>query len=187
MAINLDIPDIRGPDDEPLADYLKRKERELGQQVSSLRGMLAPKERELEEVRRAMQAIGLFAPSLESLIREPQANGVVPNYAAGLAAFTAAQPLTIKAMILNALRDYFHEGATPAELRDYMRTVYGKEIDRNSISPQLTRLREQGAVEQSGGVVNPKWKLTRAGKWYGHPNSFEIPNDNGIDKDPDRD
>ena len=43
-----------------------------------------------------------------------------------------------------------------------MRTEYGREVDRNSISPQLARLRQDRAVEQTGGAADPKWKTTGA-------------------------
>jgi DNA-binding transcriptional ArsR family regulator len=67
--------------------------------------------------------------------------------------------LTIKEMVLNALRDHFHAGATPSELREYFRMVYSKDIDRNSISPQLARLREEGLVENDN-ALSGKWKLS---------------------------
>jgi len=63
-------------------------------------------------------------------------------------------------MTLGALRDHFQHGATPTELSDYMKSAYGKEVDRNSISPQLSRLKEEGMVEV---LSNGKWELTRQG------------------------
>jgi len=78
--------------------------------------------------------------------------------------------MTIKQMIMAALRDHFHNGASPTELRDYMRAVYAKDVDRNSISPQLTRLREQGAVDM---LTDGKWKISKMGRMYDHPSSFK--------------
>jgi hypothetical protein len=78
------------------------------------------------------------------------------------------EAMTIKQMIDNALRDHFRKGATPIELREYFWIAYGRNIDRNSISPQLARLREGGRVIPVGG----KWKLTAAGLVYDHPTSW---------------
>jgi hypothetical protein len=201
--------------DETVADMLKRRERELVQQTAALRGLLVPKERELEDVRRAMQALGIS-----------------PDYVGALQDFLAAEPATtspsndspsthqvpdtllingkihsgsIKDLILQALRDFFRDGATPSELSQFFKTAYNRTVDRGSISPQLARLRGQGAVEQrTGAGIESKWFLTRAGKLYDHPTSwrsardtiaggagldetepppagsYEIPNDNGL-------
>ena len=58
-------------------------------------------------------------------------------------------------MILTALTSHLDDGATLAELRTFIKDVFGQEIDRTSISPQLARLREDGAVEQRGR----RWRL----------------------------
>jgi hypothetical protein len=50
----------------------------------------------------------------------------------------------------------YHDGATLAELRDYMNITMGRDIDRTSISPQLTRLREDGILVQ---LDDGKWCL----------------------------
>jgi hypothetical protein len=191
MAADSQNSPIPEGESDTLAAYLKRKERELNAQIAALRSALAPKERELKEVHKAMQAVGLFEGPLRAFADDsgsekgavrsslkiaalPQTNSAFeidsPLSLVTTAAAQALQSLTIKQMILNALRDHFHNGASPTELRDYMHTVYGREVDRNSISPQLARLREQGGVEM---LNDGKWKVTRSGRWYDHPNSFK--------------
>jgi hypothetical protein len=145
--------------DVSISKYLVRRERELVQQTAALRGMLGPKEKELADVRQAMQAIGLtpspYAEHVEAL--KPFLDGSQKNPPSHGGAFTAyptplsllTENLTIKEMILRSLDDHFHNGATPSELSSYMLNAYGRTIDRNSISPQLARLRDNGMIEQS--------------------------------------
>jgi hypothetical protein len=165
--------------DETLPDYLKRRERELVQQTAALRGMLAPKEKELAEVRQAMLAVGVqrsyveeLKPFLDHDQKNPYGGAPIKNpYQtpdeivghAGTPLPLLVESMTIKEMILRALRDHFHNGATPSELRDYMRTAYGRDVDRNSIGPQLARLREEGTIEQPNTLASGdsgKWRLT---------------------------
>jgi len=82
------------------------------------------------------------------------------------------EKLTIKAMILTALSAHFHDGATPAELRTFIKDVFGREIDRTSMSPQLARLREEGAVEQS----DTKWRLSERERQRGVANYLQSQN-----------
>jgi hypothetical protein len=175
--------------EETFAESLQRKERELIQRISAVRGALAPLEHQLEQVRKAMTAIGLTtgqdvlgmlrsaAPTTDGFTVTtfpdlPQTNH---NALFGLAALGASKdhPLTIKQMIVYGLRDHFHNGASPVELRDYLHTAYGREVDRNSISPQLARLREEGRVEQNALISDGKWRLTALGRMYDHPRSIE--------------
>ena len=57
-------------------------------------------------------------------------------------------PSNEKPTIVTALTSHFHDGATSAELRTFIKDVFDREIDRTSMSPRLTRLREDGVVEQ---------------------------------------
>jgi hypothetical protein len=189
--------------EETTREFINRRKKELMFQISALRGQLGPKEEELAELVRMEAALtSSGTPTLASLLAtQPIAPGAgaltapqsqslagllgggesprdrasmpwAPDYSAGLQQFPSPV-MTIKAMALNALRDHFHDGATPSELRDYIKSVYGRDIDRNSIGPQLGRLREQGAVEQTSGP-DAKWIISRGGKWYDHPTSFDL-------------
>jgi DNA-binding transcriptional ArsR family regulator len=156
-----------------LADYLEIRERELESQVSNVRGQLAPLEAELAQVRKIRsliadaRAAGLDDLASDALLPDPPAQSPLEQVAQAiqpavsqLLAAAQAETLTIKEMILRALRDHFENGASPTELRDYMRAAFGKEVDRNSISPQLARLREEGMVDM---LNDGKWKLSRQG------------------------
>jgi hypothetical protein len=68
-------------------------------------------------------------------------------------------PPTIKDLILKALWNGFREtGATQAQLRQFIRDAYGREVDRTSMSPQIARLRDEKLLKQKGGEDN--WRLT---------------------------
>jgi hypothetical protein len=201
---------------ESLHAYLKRRERELVHQITAIHGELAPRERELAEVRQAMAAIGLLSglpplsrnasqkpgSALTDAIAPPEAGMVHYGYSTELASFlpggvvTAAtlamvgsseQPITIKQLILRALTQ-FHDGATPAQLRTYIKDAYGREVERVSMGPQLARLRDEGLIEQMAGMLNEgKWNLKLRGeivnaidtseaksKMYDHPSSKKM-------------
>jgi hypothetical protein len=65
-------------------------------------------------------------------------------------------PLTIKQLIMRALLDHFRQGgATVTELRQFILDAHGRDIDRTSLSPQLTRLRNEGHIS----LVNGRWVL----------------------------
>jgi DNA-binding transcriptional ArsR family regulator len=138
--------DLRG---ETLAQYLDRRKKELKSQISALRGQLDPREAELAQIEK-----------MEELLAIAPAAGLT-DLASGaqLGPSDVQVEMTIKEMILSALRDHFIEnGASPTDLRDYMRSAYDRDVDRNSISPQLSRLREEGMVDM---LNSGKWKLSR--------------------------
>jgi DNA-binding transcriptional ArsR family regulator len=150
-----------------LPQYLAKRERELIQQAAALRGALLPKEQELESVRVAMKALGLtpnYMEQLKPFLSQEQGAlkvhpGTVTTDAPNLNLLS--ENLTIKEMIQRALAEHFKQGATPSELSEYMRVAYQRDVDRNSISPQLARLRDEGLVETS--VYTGKWELTLKG------------------------
>jgi hypothetical protein len=180
--------------DVSVSQYLVRRERELVQQTAALRGLLGPKEKELADVRQAMQAIGLatspYAEHVEALkpFLDPQERPDSLSYKGILNADAAtlnqwAEGLTIKDMILRALNEHFHLGATPSELRDYMLTAYGRTIDRNSISPQLARLRDEGLV-QNTNALSGKWEIVLRGNLQEAAAEVERKNVNALASSP---
>ena len=70
--------------------------------------------------------------------------------------------LTIKEMIVRALSSgHFQQGAKPNDIREFIKNAYGRDVPATSLSPQLTRLREEGTIEQTQGVLNNEtwWRL----------------------------
>jgi hypothetical protein len=152
---------------ETLYEYLERRERELAARVATIRSDLEVLETELAHVRSARRQIGnipsfgrtplslsdLSSPglSLDDLARDAESQVLVST--------EPSNPPTIKDMILKALWIGFRDvGATPAQLRQFIRDAYGRDIDRTSMSPQISRLRTEGLLKQKGGEDN--WRLT---------------------------
>jgi hypothetical protein len=69
--------------------------------------------------------------------------------------FLEFEHLTIKQLIIKSLTDHFRDGATAAELIEFIGNAYGRQIERSSFSPQLSRLREEGMVRL---LLSGKWK-----------------------------
>ena len=67
--------------------------------------------------------------------------------------------LSIKQMILMVLEQevkFRRHGATASEIRESIKNEFGREIEGTSLSPQLSRLRDDGYVD----VHENRWKLT---------------------------
>jgi hypothetical protein len=139
------------PKEPSLDEFLRRRHWHLSRETSAIQAALTPKENELEQVQIAMGKLGI-AGAMVRLDALPE-GGVTVELEAP----------TIKQLILAALRDHFRDGATGTELSEYFRTVHGRNHDRTSISPQLSRLREDGVVEQMTGPDEGKWKLSLRG------------------------
>ena len=126
MAVN-----ALASDNEPLADYLKRREREKIQRIAAIRGLLAPEEKQLEEIRQAMKAIGIEPSYVEQLkpfldqdgdnrpmhglLNHDTRPGVLNCAPANTPLALLSESLTIKEMIMGALNNHFHLGATPSD------------------------------------------------------------------------
>jgi hypothetical protein len=166
---------------EPLKDLLLRRERELVEQIASLRNELEPRESELTEVRQAMVAIGLsprgalsgtivpnpppggWAGALSARFL-PQKNSFADIQGSPPALLSSVEQPTIKQLVFRSFTDHFHDGATPAELRAHIRDTYGREIDRTSMSPQLARMRDEGILVPPMGTPDEgKWRLNLRG------------------------
>lgn len=146
---------------ETLYGYLDRRERELSHQLAELRGQVQIRETELAHIQSAKRQIGNFGGADKSGLGVPEMpDPTIPD---------AANDQTIKDLILKALWFGFRkDGATPALLREFIQDIYGREIDRTSISPQLSRLRDSGQVKHKliGPDAEGRWFLTKACSRY---------------------
>jgi hypothetical protein len=180
--------------DDTLRSFLERRERELTHQVAALRAEMESKKNELAEIRavRAALAPSVPTPAVPAPAAPPpvpdtstfdvaadQSRAAAENWRAASVGHPmqqgqsvliggVPQKRTIKSMILTALTSHFDDGATLAELRTFIKDVFGQDIDRTSISPQLARLREDGAVEQRG----KKWTLPERASQRGITNNL---------------
>lgn len=130
-------------------------------------------ERELAEARRAKAAIvspaasTLLEPNLNRLLQAHEARVRVRDrerlvHYGGDAVMRDIRPpaspylrLTMKQLVRKALSEHFINGATANELLDHFRDVYGRsDVVRTSLSPQLSRLKQEGDV------------ILRGKRWY---------------------
>jgi hypothetical protein len=58
--------------------------------------------------------------------------------------------LTMKQLTIKALNEHFEEGATAKDLIDLFRNAYGRDIKRENLSPQLSRLLKDAIIGRRG-------------------------------------
>src|SRR5262249_20764006 len=145
--------------------------------VVALRGQLGPIEAELIKVQRmrAVLAEEIKPPGdpLAKVLASQTIAGRAPSIAAVAASENPYATRTIKDLVVQALLDAFPYGATTIEMRDFIRTGYGRTIDPSSLRTQLHRMKAAGIVGQDAS--NDNWNF-RDGKrqlysMYDHPTS----------------
>ena len=124
--------------DMELEDYLIVNEQRLLGQLDAVRSQLQSIEEKLTKIRRAKAAIGIPTNIINySRSKAP------PEY----------RNLTMKDMALKALSQEFDSGATAGQLLEYFATAWGRtDIVRESLSPQLSRLKREGQIRLDGRV-----------------------------------
>lgn len=125
--------------DDTFQQMLLRREREVVSRIDALRKELDPLENEFKQIQAAKRALGL------------PASGAAPANALPAAPF-----MTMKQLVLYALKDHFKNGATGKQLVEFFRSACGREIARESLSPQLSRLRAEKKIDHHGRI----WFLT---------------------------
>ncbi len=130
-----------------LREFLEARECELVDEIGALRGDLVPKEAELAEIRRAKVAIGMLHPVSASFRMNMEIGTTGDDRGgkedAGAADAESPSPyvgLTMKRLVIKALMEHFHKGATTRQLLDFFRHAWNRDISRASLTPQLSRL-----------------------------------------------
>ena len=70
----------------------------------------------------------------------------------GEAALSPYDHLTMKQLIMKALTEHFQSGATAKQFREFFRDAWSRNIDRASLSPQLSRLRSDKIIDRKGDI-----------------------------------
>lgn len=65
--------------------------------------------------------------------------------------------LTMKQLVVKALEEQFPHGATTRQLIDFFKNAWGREIERTNLSPQISRLYQEGKVGRIQGLK--EWYL----------------------------
>ena len=142
-----------------LRGFLDRRERELAEQIRELKALLAPKQIEFAEVRRTKASLGIAATtSVVDMVGE--LDDLNHRMLATAVRQVPPKEMTIKDLIVRALVEHFQQGATPAQLGDFICSEYGRAIEPGSIRPNLVRLREAGLIVHDG--LASRWILNPA-------------------------
>lgn len=149
--------------------FLDEQEELLKGRLSALRSEIIPLEQELLEVRLAKAALkrdsnpdnqprfALASPAAFQI--EEASSGTSADTVALSASDAFRSPyyrLTIKQLVQKALSEHFPNGATANQMLDLFANVWGRgEIMRTSLSPQLSRLKDDNFIFRTGHV----WRL----------------------------
>lgn len=130
---------------------LRTRARELDQEVEAVHARL----KQLQEERRQIDA-GLKAMTGELI----SPSGSVSSWRAVVHHARLANPdagrRTIKQLVVEALTGHFTGGATANDLLEFFAREYGRDdIVRTSLSPQLSRLKEEGKIVRVGHTWHP--------------------------------
>lgn len=167
--------------EETLREFFDRRERELKNRLEALQGQLKAITAELAEIERAREAAGpgtvalsaratlrtsgttRLSPMTTMFIDEPVGPPPLPFRSAfsltGMSAYYAS--LTIKGLVMQAFKDnekFRQRGVTAGEIREFIRDAYGRDIDRASLSPQISRLFQDNLLFSVEGT----WHLNEA-------------------------
>ena len=113
--------------------------------VDRLRQIDAEIARLKSEKDKTKQALAIFKADLATPIH---------NGAATKESGVAREPI-FKDKVRHALKTQYPQGATARELLQYINSNWGRQVKRASLSPQLSRLRQEGVIT----VENSIWKL----------------------------
>ena len=163
--------------ESPTLKMLRQRRSELEERKAELKAQIGPVDAEMAEVDAAIRAI--------------TGQKIMPTGAEGSARSVAhyrrkahpnVQQLTFKQMVVKALSEYFKNGATANELLDFFKMEWGREVMRTSLSPQLSRLKNENIINLKGKV----WHLSTSANAFGGPVLF--PDENGeTEASPDAD
>jgi hypothetical protein len=151
-------------------EMLDEHEKIIVAKLKALREQITPLEQELLDVRMAKGALQRDAAAA----REPQLALAKPGMlvvADAISKSTAAPVIpttdatrspyfrfTYKELVLKALMEHFPNGATANQMLDLFANVWGRgDIMRTSLSPQLSRLKDENRIFREGHV----WHLRR--------------------------
>jgi hypothetical protein len=149
---------------ESLREFLDRRERELLSELLPTEATVAAIRAELAEIRRARNGVGgIPMPPSAALLGSGPLDAIAPltgipfpDLSSPLLAKSDERP-TIKELVVNALatnQEFRRYGATAAELKECLKHMFDRDVEMSSLSPQLSRLRDDGVLT----LENGKWK-----------------------------
>ena len=136
-------------ENETLRDFLDRREGEIKSAIKNLRA-------ELKELKSAKQAL----PSGDG---DPKPNKPVSKN---------SEP-TIKELCITILESVYPKGLSANSLLDVMAHDHGRNVERASLSPQLSRLKRTGELN----LVDGEWFVARESSEPWGPTATEAPSE----------
>lgn len=151
-------------------EMLDDHEKAIVAKLNSLRDQITPLEQELLDVRMAKQALeresqsgrqpqlALARPNMLRVHDAISSSTTAPVVQTTDASRSPYSRFTIKDLVLKALADHFPNGATANQMLDLFANVWGRgNIARTSLSPQLSRLKDEHRIRREGHT----WHLRR--------------------------
>lgn len=150
--------------DQCLRLILEDHEKSVLARLGEAREAVTSLERELADVRKAKSAIA--DPPREELGEPQPVPGTKHHFVPIIPLMTDEEVaeklrspywrLTMKDLVIKALTEVFPQGATAGDLLDFFANAWGRnDIQRTSLSPQLSRLKQEGKIRLDGLV----WSL----------------------------
>jgi hypothetical protein len=151
-------------------EMLEEHEKAIVAKLKALRDQITPLEQELLDVRMAKGALqrdaaiarepqlALARPTMvrvHSVTSDTATTNVIPTTDATRSPYFR---FTFKELVVKALAEHFPQGATANQMLDLFANVWGRgDIVRTSLSPQLSRLKDENRIFREGHV----WHLRR--------------------------
>lgn len=158
-------------DTESVALLRKRAE-ELRTLIDDTRLQLKIYQSELQQCDAGINAMLETTKALPSSGDEASRKSII--YHARIA-HPEVQQLTMKELVLKALSERFKNGATVSELLTFFTLSWGRdEIARTSLSPQLSRLKEERRIALMGKVWLLADTAPELGASYGHGKGYDL-------------
>jgi hypothetical protein len=141
-----------------LRRYLESRERELRDIIDEIAPVFEDFEIELAEVKKVKAAIGL-EPTKEFRAGDAVGQPLAEWESVPGATEIPYQSHTIRELVIRALTSHFPTGATIGDMIQFFRDNWGRTIERQSLSPQLSRLYRDGIIGRLEGTH--QWYLIR--------------------------
>lgn len=121
-----------------LEEFLRARYASLQRRRTELHVQLKAVQKEIDEIEKASRASGLSVTGDQSQVSYSKKE------------YNRTNPLTIKEAAAEVLRGY-PDGLMAAEILTRLNKLLGTDYPRSSLSPQLSRLKHEGIVYDTGG------------------------------------
>jgi hypothetical protein len=129
---------------------LRHRANELRKLIGDAQAQIKAYQTELQQCDAGINAMLETAKNLPSTGEDASRRSIMHH---ARIAHPEVQQLTMKELVLKALSERFANGATVSELVEFFAIRWGREdVARPSLSPQLSRLKEEGKITLMGKV-----------------------------------